>query len=570
MMSRRTSVVFWSVAIGLGIIRAWTMRYYMNPDGVSFLDMGDAFWRGDWNVATNAYWSPMYSWLTGLVLIVFKPSPYWEFASIQALNLVIFVTMLVCFGFFWRELLAWQKSRATELPGRGALAWPDSSWMLLGYSIAAWAGLRLINLETTNSDMLLAGFVYLASGLIVRIWRGLAGWSNFALLGLVLGFGFLAKSPMFPLAFVFLGVALFSTGDWKKGAPRALLALFVFALVAGPLVVALSQARGHFTFGESGRVNFQMQYEDRGWWFAEAPGDGQKELPEAPLPVEIDTLPGVTYLPFYDHTRLTPHGTSAGSTETAPHATARVRLGRYLKTWLRNVHVYYDVFVLRQGPLLASILILFLLGPSWKANFRNILQNWHVLLPAFTALGAYGLLIVEMRYVGPFIPVFWGGILAALQLQDMKEFKRIPNIIAIVVATLFAVQLIGFVGQDVVNNPTGGHTHWEVAQGLHEFGLQPGDKVGVMGRAQRSYWARLGRFSIAAQISLRGTKTFWAASPESRKRSLEALARTGVKAVVLQMEPQQVGVAENWPHVAAAEGWRQLGNTDKYAYLFSP
>lgn len=566
--ARIATIAFWSVAIGLAIVRGWTMRFYMNPDGMSYLDMGDAFWRRDWSVALNAYWSPMYSWLTGLVLHVFHPSPYWEFAAVQVINFVVYVVVLFCFGFFWRETLRLQKARAAQWPDQGISVWPEWSWMLLGYSIAAWVGLRLITVEVTSPDMLLAGSVYLASGLIVRIRRGLVTWPNFALLGLVLGLGYLAKSPMFPLAFVFLGVAMFSAGDWKKGVSRALLGLLVFSLVAGPLVGALTLSRGHFTFGESGRVNLVMLYEEKGWWQGGAAGGSQKELPEAPLPVEIATVEGVTYLPFYDHTKLSPPATAGPSAAAPPSVPLGTKLARYVKIWLRNARVYYDIFVLRQGPLLAVVLLLFLMGPGWQATFRDALRSWHVLIPVLAALGAYELLIVELRYAGPFVPVFWGGILTGLRLGDSEESRRVTSIASVVVAVLFAVQLLGFIGRDIMNNPIGvEHSHWEVAQGLQQMGLQPGDKVGVMGRGQRAYWARIGRFSIAAEISPRGVHTFWSAAPESRKRSLEAFAKTGARAVVIQVEKERDLAPDSWQERAVAEGWHRLGNSDRYAYL---
>jgi hypothetical protein len=31
-------------------------------------DIGDAYVRGDWHSAVNAYWSPLYSWFLGLAL----------------------------------------------------------------------------------------------------------------------------------------------------------------------------------------------------------------------------------------------------------------------------------------------------------------------------------------------------------------------------------------------------------------------------------------------------------------------------------------------------------------------
>ena len=45
----------------------------MGPDGISYLDIGDAYLRGDWYVAVNAMWSPFYSWLAGFWLMLFKP-----------------------------------------------------------------------------------------------------------------------------------------------------------------------------------------------------------------------------------------------------------------------------------------------------------------------------------------------------------------------------------------------------------------------------------------------------------------------------------------------------------------
>ena len=61
---------FWLVAVVLGALHAWAgaMRQSMNADGIAYLDMGDAYWRGDWNMAINSVWSPLYSWLLGLVI----------------------------------------------------------------------------------------------------------------------------------------------------------------------------------------------------------------------------------------------------------------------------------------------------------------------------------------------------------------------------------------------------------------------------------------------------------------------------------------------------------------------
>ncbi|MGA8065804.1 MAG: hypothetical protein WCA47_00630, partial [Terriglobales bacterium] len=47
-------------SLALGLLHAWFGRYAMNRDGMSYLDLGDAFFLRDWPNAVNAYWSPLY------------------------------------------------------------------------------------------------------------------------------------------------------------------------------------------------------------------------------------------------------------------------------------------------------------------------------------------------------------------------------------------------------------------------------------------------------------------------------------------------------------------------------
>jgi hypothetical protein len=77
---RQWIIIFWLIAIGMGAIRTWATRHTMNADGISYLDMGDAYLRGDWNMALNALWSPFYSWLLGLALFILKPI-FWKRAG---------------------------------------------------------------------------------------------------------------------------------------------------------------------------------------------------------------------------------------------------------------------------------------------------------------------------------------------------------------------------------------------------------------------------------------------------------------------------------------------------------
>ena len=52
---------------------------------------------------------------------------------------------------------------------------------------------------------------------------------------------------------VFLVFAWILVGDWRKALPRVLTTVLVFLVVSGPWIMALSRAKGRFTFGDSGR-----------------------------------------------------------------------------------------------------------------------------------------------------------------------------------------------------------------------------------------------------------------------------------------------------------------------------
>src|SRR5690349_13520626 len=85
---------FRSVALVLAFLQAWAFRFYIEPDGVNYLDIARAYLRRDWMNALNAYWSPLYSWLLALIHGVFRPSPYWESTFLHLLNFGLFLFAL--------------------------------------------------------------------------------------------------------------------------------------------------------------------------------------------------------------------------------------------------------------------------------------------------------------------------------------------------------------------------------------------------------------------------------------------------------------------------------------------
>ncbi len=62
------------VIAAVGAYLTWKHRYAVSSDGVSYLDVADAYFRGDWKQAINGVWSPLYSWILATAMFAVKPT----------------------------------------------------------------------------------------------------------------------------------------------------------------------------------------------------------------------------------------------------------------------------------------------------------------------------------------------------------------------------------------------------------------------------------------------------------------------------------------------------------------
>src|SRR4030095_11163891 len=87
--------------------------------------------------------------------------------------------------------------------------------------------------------------------------------------------------------------------------------------------------------------------------------------------------------------------------------TAPVTLKQLMSSLLASGSHYLELFLQRQGMLLACVLILYVMGQKRKRAFAEILQQWAFVIPAIIAFGLYALVLVEDRYIGVFMLLFW-------------------------------------------------------------------------------------------------------------------------------------------------------------------
>ena len=522
----------------------------MNPDGLSYLDMGEAYLRGDWRMAINAYWSPLYSWLLGSALKLLKPTPSWEFPLAHLLNLLIYLLALTSFSLFWREFTTGQGTRSTALP----------SWVLtvLGYLLFLWTSLNLTTLRQVTPDMCVAAVVYLAAALLIRIRTRRAGWGAFAALGLVLGLGYLAKAAMFPLGLVFIGVTFWAAARQRGAALRPLTTALAFLAVAGPFVIVLSKHQGRPTFGDVAKiaylryVNQIMDYPARnGAGYALQKLSGSLEIRE------FRSRPG-TYPPWYDPSR------------SYEGVTPYFHLRQQLSVLRLNVSYYYHLFFYMDGLIVAAILLVAGTGRGWQA-IRDIGEQWHLLIPSISALVMYSLVYVEGRYIAPFVVLIWTAILGGPRRPEAQDTRRLASLAGVAVVAVLATRMgtaaledVYSIARSLLGRQSGlAPQSQQIADGLKQLGVEPGEKVGYIGHpvggdlmCVHPDWARLARVQIIAEMPCHQGAGFLMADPATKTEVLKAFSKTEAKAVVAK------GLG-SW---SPGAGWRRLGETSYHVY----
>ena len=243
----------WSAVSVLGLLQAWAHRNSMNPDGISYLEIARAGISG-WHGFVNAYWSPLYPFLLSFVLRWFKPSPFWEFPAAHFLNFVIYLAGYACLEFLISEfVLARQFSNASA---QRKYFLSDKELYLSGTVFYLWASRQWLGTKLISPDFLVAAIFCFATAVLLRIRRGDNSRLTFALLGLILGLGYLAKAPMFLLGFVFIFAAYRLLQCKEHGIARTAMSLLLFLTIAAPLVTALSRSKHHFTFSDTGTISY--------------------------------------------------------------------------------------------------------------------------------------------------------------------------------------------------------------------------------------------------------------------------------------------------------------------------
>lgn len=295
------------------VLRGWQR---LNPDGVSYLDMGRALVENNMAAGYTSYWAPLYGVLAWLAASFAERAGLDRLAGVQGLNLLLFLFNLLACCVFVRSLLRFLHIDADSLGGAATL--------LLASGTLCFLTVRLGGVTLVTPDLAVSAMMLLVAAWTLKLAGNQLSWRGATGIGAVFGIGYWFKSIFFPSWLVWLGLAvvfLRSTPNWRKWIMTAGAAWLV---VAFPLVLKISEAAGRWSIGENARLSYFWYVHGirNTFWEGDVPGFGQpshpmKKLLENPKVFYFwDVFPQATFAPWYDpgywHTGATLRFSAAG------------------------------------------------------------------------------------------------------------------------------------------------------------------------------------------------------------------------------------------------------------------
>ena len=488
--ARRTWIAGLCLLCALFItLQAWNGRFYMGPDGISYLDMADRLLQGDLSPLVHPYWSPLYPCLLAFALSVF-PTAAMEFQAVHIANWLIGLIALASFTFFF-----YQYMRA-HIAAKGAESVASFRCRTgFAYVLFLWGTVEAIGLSAVTPDLCVSALVYLIAGLYCRLYAGRPGWFiTSGLLGIALGLASLTKSSMAPLSVALLVLVAIPWFPVQMRWRSLAVAFLGFIIVFGPYVTTLSLRQHRLTYGESGRLNYAWAVGEgipshAGWMgqgpTAETPSHLPRLLSSDPPVLEFKDTVSATFPLWYDPSYF--HEGLQVDFDFRRQTSRLLRSGNALR-WAFGSTLY---------PLLAGLFVLGCfasLRQVWINLSRSLLLFW-----SLAAFSMFALVAVEARYLSPFLVLIWNAIYNGLSPSRLRPaFRGVISVTAICLLLFQIHALLRTAADDISTSKP--HVHLDVARELEQLGLHASDEIATVGSGFRAFYARLARLRIVATI----------------------------------------------------------------------
>jgi hypothetical protein len=227
------------------------------------------------------------------------------------------------------------------------------------------------------------------------------------------------------------------------------------------------------------------------------------------------------------------------------------RLKPQFETLASTVPTELRVLLRDQPGLVAGVIVfVFLSGGMLLAGLRKL---WPVFAVSVSGMAVYLPLVVNDRYLAGYVLLLFLVILAAVRLRPRDQ--RAAAYVAIAVFITMTLSLLDltlrYATHHLVNEGAGPNSTIEevtAAEDLLNAGTRPYDKVAVIGDSTGTYWARLAKVRIIAEVGgSGGSEGFWKLPPDTRRRVYGALSNIHARLVMARCPAETV---DGWERVA--------------------
>lgn len=540
--------------------------YKLDGDAVAFMDIADAMRAHNFALVVNGYWNPAYAAALAIGESIYHPSRWSELQTFYWVNFCIFAGCVFAFIYFVRSLVLVRERFISASDTASALS--PAALLIAGLALMFYSFQRELSLSAVRSDSLMLFFLLLAASMLMRI-QSERRFLYFPLFGLFLGLAYLTKSFGFlPAGILLLALFIFGltlTGEGRKRTlAGVLLAGIVFAAVAGPYIVAISKQRGRFTTGESARLNYSFFVDQTGRWHewhsgqlghATADFKHHEELIlDSPAVYSFAQHPIGTYPLWFDPAYWT--DTLHPKFYLKGHL---LRLARCSVLLVRFIVGHLEAFVL--------FVVLLLTGCFIPRNRLSWLPFTPVIFWGLLMIGIYFPVDLQDRYLTPAFLFIVVPSLAMLRQFSSPHVGKTAAALAVLLAALTLADSARDLGERRrvlnVQRSSGAYDFqiYGAAKGLEALGITPGKTIACFGDQAcyvDIYWARLAGTPIRAEIEVPNEgdpERFWMAQSD-QTRVVDVLRARNIAAIVAHFAPS----------ACIPQGWRQLGNTNFYAY----
>ena len=512
--------------LAFGTAALWLGRDGMNPDGVAYLDVSDVYLTGDWT-SGSGYWSPFYPMLLAVARFIGGTQPARELAISQVVNFVAFLAAFAALEFFIRSMRLATTERHPGAPPN------DSAWLVLVYAMFAVVTVGWIRLWLLTPDMLVAAIVLAVSGVSIRMAVDRTGWTSIAMLGVLLGLGYLTKAALLPVGIaVIVTLAVMLRRRRSPGWPAKIaVATGLFLIIAAPQAIYVSRMSNRPTFSEVGRLSYL-------WFIAGVPGPISSAFP---LPVSLPPSDGEPHtLATLDPSR---DGGPAVYDIVAPlpgtlpvwydagywyrDVAAPLYPLQIARALVRNARVYLEVF----GFLLVGGLASMVAGRLSRREGSAMQPAWVIVIPALAACAMYALILVQTRYVAPFALPLFAGLVPPWAIDNLSRRLRrgfAVGAVAVVPLVLHQVKVDTAVWRGSAS------VRESFVAAFAARGIGPGTRIAFIGDAYDAHWARLGGLRFVTLLPRAEAPRLWHLDEAERAKVLDGMTRSGAQAIIAE------------------------------------